>query len=271
MRVPERRCGVHRIGAGAAPRTIAGTMNLPSSPLLRRLPVAAGAVLLGLLAASPAQAASDRAERLRTDRPGAERALRQAQSHGRWPRRRPRPQPRARRAGRPRRRAVRRGPRGRRASCSRGRPTTGDTGQPGRPVHGRLRGRVHRPLLLPLGRDDQRRARRSTDDDDNGFPDYIEDLADVFEESWTAEHKATADGGLGWREPIMDGDARRLRRGRHRPHRRLRQGHRQARPLRLRVARPGPGHADARTRSRSWTTTTRRASSPSTAATTRSP
>ena len=53
-------------------------MNLVSSPLLRRLPVAAGALLVGLLAASPAQAASDRAERLRADRPGAERALRQA-------------------------------------------------------------------------------------------------------------------------------------------------------------------------------------------------
>jgi hypothetical protein len=53
-------------------------MTLVSSPLLRRLPVAAGALLVGLLAASPAQAASDRAERLRTDRPGAERALRAA-------------------------------------------------------------------------------------------------------------------------------------------------------------------------------------------------
>src|SRR5215210_7875009 len=53
-------------------------MSLPSSPLLRRLPVAAGALLVGLLAAAPAQAASDRAERLRSDRPAAERALRQA-------------------------------------------------------------------------------------------------------------------------------------------------------------------------------------------------
>jgi len=49
-------------------------MNLVSSPLLRRLPVAAGALLVGLLAASPAQAASDRAERLRSDGPAAERA-----------------------------------------------------------------------------------------------------------------------------------------------------------------------------------------------------
>ena len=53
-------------------------MNLVSSPLLRRLPVAAGVLLAGLLAVSPAQAASDRAARLRADVPGAERALRQA-------------------------------------------------------------------------------------------------------------------------------------------------------------------------------------------------
>ena len=53
-------------------------MNLVSSPLLRRLPVAAGVLLAGLLVTSPAQAASDRAARLRADVPGAERALRQA-------------------------------------------------------------------------------------------------------------------------------------------------------------------------------------------------
>ena len=60
-------------------------MTLASSTLLRRLPVAVGALLVavgallvGLLAASPALAASDRAARLGADRPGAERALRQA-------------------------------------------------------------------------------------------------------------------------------------------------------------------------------------------------
>src|SRR5829696_5505487 len=54
------------------------TMILPSSALLRRLPAAANLLLAGLLAASPAQAASERAQRLQSDRPGAERALREA-------------------------------------------------------------------------------------------------------------------------------------------------------------------------------------------------
>ena len=43
------------------------------------------------------------------------------------------------------------------------------------------------------------------DADDSGFPDYIEQLADVFERSYDVEHGATSEGGLWWREPISDG------------------------------------------------------------------
>src|SRR5215217_8786049 len=77
-RLPALRSRVPRIVTGGASRDDRRIMTLASSPLLRRLPVAAGALLVGLLAASPAQATSERAQRLHSDRPGAERALRQA-------------------------------------------------------------------------------------------------------------------------------------------------------------------------------------------------
>jgi hypothetical protein len=43
--------------------------------------------------------------------------------------------------------------------------------------------------------------------DGNGdaFPDYVEELADVFETSCRRQHAATTEGGLWWREPISDG------------------------------------------------------------------
>ena len=39
------------------------------------------------------------------------------------------------------------------------------------------------------------------DADGNGFPDYVETVADVFETVYAREH-----GDLGWREPISDGE-----------------------------------------------------------------
>jgi hypothetical protein len=54
-------------------------MILPAT-IQRRLAAAAGALLITTLAAGTADAASDRAQRLRSDRPGAERALRHAQA-----------------------------------------------------------------------------------------------------------------------------------------------------------------------------------------------
>ena len=78
----------------------------------------------------------------------------------------------------------------------------------------------------------------------------------------TAERETTAtSAGASRSATARSAAAPRRRRG---PHRRLPQGPRRARPLRLRVARRGPGHASTRTRSWSWTTTTR-----STATTTR--
>ena len=174
-------------------------MILPSSPLLRRLPVAAGALLVGLLAASPAQAASDRAERMRSDRPAAERALRQAAEL-------------ARGAGVSRGReltpalatvygrSAALAPADREAAGQLlARPTDNSPGQPGGPYTAPSTAAwtdhycfhwVESGVDAPPG----------SDGNLNTIPPYLQDVADVFETVYEREH-----GDLGWIEPISDG------------------------------------------------------------------
>jgi|SRR5215218_1335944 len=178
-------------------------MTLASSLLLRRLPVAAGALLVGLLAASPAQASTDRAERLRADRPGAERALRQASELSRGD-------------------GVARGRElspalaalyGRSDALSPGdreaaedllaRPTDSTPGQPGGPytVPSVAAWSDHFCYHWVESTAD---APPLTDADDSDFPDYVEKVADVFEEVYERENLDETQGGLGWRDPITD-------------------------------------------------------------------
>jgi hypothetical protein len=174
-------------------------MNLASSPLLRRLPVAAGALLLVLLAASPSQAATERAERLRADRPGAERALRQAAELARGD-------------------GVRRGREltpalaavyGRSGALDAGdreaardllaRPTDDTPGQPGGPytVPDAAGYTQHFCFHWVESTAD---APPGADGNPATIPPYVQDVADVFEEVYEREH-----GDLWWREPISDG------------------------------------------------------------------
>ena len=174
-------------------------MILASSPLLRRLPVAAGALLVGLLAVSPAQAASDRAERLRTDRAGAERALRQAADL-------------ARGAG------VSRGREltpalaavyGRSAALAAddreaaekllARPTDNTPGQPGGPYTAPSTEAANAYFCfhwVESGDD----APPGSDGNLNTIPPYIQEVANVFGEVIEREN-----GDLDWLEPISDG------------------------------------------------------------------
>ena len=171
-----------------------------ASPLKPRPLAAAGALLLALLAASPSEAASDRAQKLRADRPGAERTLRAAQSlaagsgdgHQLSPTlaslagRMPALAPADREA----------------AEDLLARPTDGTPGQPGGPytVPAVQAWSPHFCFNWVTSTAD---APSLVDADDSGFPDYIEQLADVFEESYAIEN--TTDG-LWWREPISDGE-----------------------------------------------------------------
>ena len=229
-------------------------MNLASSPLLRRLPVAAGALLAGLLAASPAQAASERAERLRADRPGAERALRQAADARRGggaataASSRPALAALSGRAGRARPRPTARPP-----SELLARPTDSTPGQPGGPYTVALDRRRGRTTSASTGSRRRADAPPGADGDPTRIPAYIEDVADVFETVVRARARRPAAGAS--RSATARSAAAPTTAGG--PHRRLPQGPRQARPLRLRGARPRPEHASTRTRSWSWTTTTR--------------
>ena len=179
-------------------------MNLSFSPHARRLSVAAGALSLMLAAGSPALAA-DHATQLRSDRPGAERALRGAESLARGS---------GVRDGReltpalatlaarlpalsPADRAA--------ASQLLARPTDpNQTGQPGGPytVPDVQAYSQHYCYHWVTSTAD---APSLADVDGDGFPDYIADLADTFETVYAREHKWPADGGLGWAEPKSDG------------------------------------------------------------------
>ena len=175
-------------------------MNLASSPLLRRLPVAAGALLVGLLAASPAQAASDRAERLRADRPGAERALRQAAelARGAGVSRGRELTPALAAVVRPLRRA-RAPPTARPPTQLLARPTDNTPGQPGGPYTAPSTEAWTDHFCfhwVESGAD----APPGSDGNLNTIPPYVQDVADVFETVYEREH-----GDLGWLEPISDG------------------------------------------------------------------
>ena len=174
-------------------------MNLVSSPLLRRLPVAAGALLVGLLAASPAQAASDRAERLRSDRPAAERALRQAAELARGggvSRGRELTPALATVYGR----SAALAPADREAAGQLlARPTDDSPGQPGGPYSAPSTEAWTDHYCfhwVESGGD----APPGSDGNLNTIPPYLQDVADVFETVYEREH-----GDLGWIEPISDG------------------------------------------------------------------
>ena len=180
-------------------------MTLASSPLLRRLPVAAGLLLAGLLAASPAQAASDRGERLRADRPGAERALRQASAIARGT---------GVADGRELTPALA-SVYGRAEALSPGdreaaeqllaRPTDGTPGQPGGPytVPATEAWSAHFCFHWVESTDD---APPGVDGNPATIPDHVYDVADVFETVYKRENLDETKGGLGWREPISDDD-----------------------------------------------------------------
>src|SRR4051794_23133880 len=73
---PHLQRGVFRV-AVRCPSGDHRAMLFASPSLLRRLPTAAGVLVVGLLAAAPAQASSPRVQH---DRPAAQRALDRAQS-----------------------------------------------------------------------------------------------------------------------------------------------------------------------------------------------
>ncbi len=170
-------------------------MTLDSSPLLRRFPVAVGALLVGVLATSPAQAAPERA-----DRPSAERALRQAATL-------------AGGAG------VSDGREltpalatlyGRAAALASGdreaaeqllaRPTDDTPGQPGGPYTAPSTEAAsdHFCFHWVESGDD---APPGSDGKLDTIPPYVQSVANVFEEVHGREH-----GDLGWLEPISDGE-----------------------------------------------------------------
>jgi hypothetical protein len=173
-------------------------MNLASSPLLRRLPVAAGALLVGLLATSPAQGANDRAARLAADRPGAERALRQASAIARGA---------GEAGGRElspalasvyaRTSALDAGDR-ETAEQLLARPTDGTPGQPGGPYTASSTEAANAYFCfhwVESGDD----APPGSDGNLNTIPPYIQEVANVFGEVIQREH-----GDLDWIEPISD-------------------------------------------------------------------
>ena len=84
------------------------------------------------------------------------------------------------------------------------RPTDGSPGQPGGPY---TVGAVQAwsPHFCFTWVEATADAPSLVDNDGNDFPDYIEQLADVFETSYDRQHAGTTEGGLWWREPISDG------------------------------------------------------------------
>jgi hypothetical protein len=174
-------------------------MNLASSPLLRRLPVAAGVLLVSVLAASPAQAASERAERLNTDRPGAVKALRQAATlAGGAGVRDGRELTPALASLYGRSEAL--SPDDREAAEDLlARPTDNTPGQPGGPYTAPSTEAANAYFCfhwVESGDD----APPGSDGNLNTIPPYIQDVANVFGEVVQREH-----GDLEWREPISDG------------------------------------------------------------------
>src|SRR4051812_4531905 len=176
-------------------------MNLSSSPLARRLSVAAGALALVLVTGSSASAA-DHGRQLRADRPGAERALRSAESlaggRGVHRGRELSPALASLSARMPALSPADRAD----ANALLARPTDpGQTGQPGGPytVPATYAWSSHFCFHWVTTTAD---APSLADANHNDFPDYVEQLADVFETVWTAEHD-----DLGWRLPKSD-DAR---------------------------------------------------------------
>jgi len=173
-------------------------MNLVSSPLLRRLPVAAGVLLVGLLAVSPAQAASDRAARLRADVPGAERALRQASELARGDgveRGRELTPALASVFGRS---DALSGDDREAADALLARPTDDTPGQPGGPYTAPSTEAANAYFCfhwVESGDD----APPGSDGNLNTIPPYIQEVANVFGEVIQREH-----GDLDWIEPISD-------------------------------------------------------------------
>ena len=179
-------------------------MTLASSPRRRWAPIATGALLAALLITGPAQAAGpsarERADALQQDRRGAERALERAQAVA---------EGRGVKNGReltgallslatraPALSATER----KRADGLLARPTDpGDTNQPGGPysVTAVEAWTAHYCYHWVESTDD---APSLADANSNGFPDYIEDLADSFEAVYGVEN-----GDLGWRAPATDG------------------------------------------------------------------
>ena len=174
-------------------------MTLASSPLLRRLPVAVGALLVGLLAAAPAQAASERVARMRADRPGAERALRQASAVARGARgTEGRDLSPALASVYGRFQALDAGDRAA-AEQLLARPTDGTPGQPGGPYTAPSTEAANADFCfhwVESGDD----APPGSDGNLNTIPPYIQQVANVFGEVIQREH-----GDLDWIEPISDG------------------------------------------------------------------
>jgi hypothetical protein len=165
--------------------------------------VAAGALLVGLLAASPAQAASDRAERLRADRPGAERALRQAIDLARGTGiSRGRELSPALAALYARSDALSAGDR-EAVEDLLARPTDNTPGQPGGPYTAPSTSAWsdHFCFHWVESGDD---APPGSDGNLNTIPPHLQDVADVFEYVYERENFDETQGGLGWREPITD-------------------------------------------------------------------
>src|SRR5689334_9894058 len=196
---PKPWLGVPRISARRGRWDHRAAMNLSPSPLMRRLSVAAGALLLSAVAAGPALAAGHGAQ-LRADRPGAQRALRGAAALARG---------QGVRSGREltpalatlaaRRPALSPADRAA-AGALLARPTDpSQTGQPGGPytvpdVQAYSQHYCYHWVTTTAD------APSMADSDQDGIPDYIVELADVFEHVYATEH-----GELGWFLPKSDG------------------------------------------------------------------
>jgi Family of unknown function (DUF6055) len=172
--------------------------TLPSSPLARRLTAVAGALVLTLAVGSQAHAA-DRAAQLRADRPGAERALARAQAlaHGRGVRDGRELSPALASLSA---RISALSPADRKAANALlARPTDpGQTGQPGGP-YTVADVQAYSQHFCFHWVESTADAPSLADDDNDGIPNYIVDVADIFENVYAAEHD-----DLGWRLPKSD-------------------------------------------------------------------
>src|SRR5688500_164823 len=179
-------------------------MTLPF-PRKRRSTIAAGALLLSILGASPALADSQRAREMRTDRGAAERTLDRATALARGTSSADGRELTPELAGLAARLPALAPAEREAAEDLLARPTNpAQTGQPGGPYTVPSSSGYTAPFCFHWVNSTED-APPPADANGNGAPDYIERMADVFEHVYGKENGVSTEGGLWWREPISDG------------------------------------------------------------------